>query len=180
MKRVVITCGLIAGGIVTIMMVIGTSLCAKNPQASQTSMIIGFASMLLAFSLIFVGVKMFRDKYNEGAVTFVQAFLIGLYISLIASTMYVATWAVEYNYVFPDFMEQYAANAIGHAKTSGMSPAKIEATVKEMKRYREMYKNPLLFTLITYWEILPLGIIVSLICALVLKRKNRNDQAVAS
>ena len=179
MKKVVITCGLIAGAIVTGMMVIATSLYSSHDKESGASEVIGYTSMLLAFSLIFVGIKMFRDKHNGGTVTFGKAFLIGLYISLIASTMYVATWAIEYNFVFPDFMEKYAANMVTHAKTSGMSQAKIDATIKQMAGYREMYKNPLFFTLLTYAEILPVGIVISLIAALILKKGSKKDTEVA-
>src|ERR1051325_8248852 len=109
MKRIVIVCGLISGCIVSALMGISIFVSNEHPDYS-TGMFIGYAAMVLAFSLIFIGVKMFRDKYNGGVVSFGKAFLVGLYITLIASTIYVATWALEYKYVFPDFMEKYSAH----------------------------------------------------------------------
>ena len=170
MKKVVLICGLIAGAIVCGMMAVGTTLCMQN-AGYKSSEVIGYSSMILAFSLVFVGIKMFRDKYNGGTVTFGRAFLVGLYISLIASTMYVAAWAIEYNYIFPDFMEKYGAHMVENAKSSGKSQAAIDETIKQMATYREMYKNPIFFTLLTYAEILPVGLVVSLLSALILKRK---------
>src|SRR5262245_54442941 len=100
MKKIVIICGLIAGVIGSVLMGIGVSFLDKNHP--HTSQVIGYTSLLLSVSLIFVGIKMFRDKYNGGVVSFGKAFLIGLYISLIASTIYVVVWALEYKFIFPD------------------------------------------------------------------------------
>ena len=100
-------------------------------------------------------------------------FLIGLYIVPIASTMYVAVWAVEYKYLYPDFMEKYSARMVTELKASGVAQAKMDAKLKEMAMYKDMYKNPFYFTLLTYAEILPVGLVVSLISALILKKKKK-------
>ena len=176
MKKVVITCGLIAGGIVSGLMAISMVMYTRNPDINH-SYVIGYASMILAFSLVFVGIKMFRDKHNGGAVSFGKAFMIGFYISLIASTMYVAVWALEYKYVFPDFMEKYSIQTINQIKAAGKSQAEIDAKLKEMAMYRDMYKNPVFFTLLTYAEILPIGLVISLISALILKKTKKEPIA---
>jgi hypothetical protein len=170
MKKTVIVCGFVSGAIVSGMMAIGLALgtCDADFKYSE---LVGYTSMILAFSLIFAGVKMYRDKHNGGVVSFGKAFTIGFLISLIASTIYVAVWAVEYKYLVPDFMEKYSAHMVRKVKASGISQDKMDAQFKEMLKYKEMYKNPLFFTLMTYAEILPVGILVSLISALILKRK---------
>lgn len=170
MKRNIIVCGLIAGAIVSIMMVTSANLCYTSGDF-EGSMVAGYASMILAFSLIFVAVKNFRDKFNGGAVTFGQAFRIGLYISLIASSVYVLVWLVDYYLFIPDFMDKYSTTMIKHAEEGGSTPAEMKNTIAEMNSYKEMYKNPLFVILLTYTEILPVGLIVSLICAFILKRK---------
>ncbi len=178
MKKIVLTCGLIAGAIVTAIMAISISFFDKNH--TESSEILGYASMILSFSLIFVGVKIFRDRHNGGSVTFGKAFLIGLYISLIASTIYVVVWALEYKYVFPDFMDNYSACMVSKAKASGASPEKIDAQIKQLAMYRDMYKSPIFFTLMTYAEILPVGLVISLIAALILKKKNKANLSAAN
>jgi len=137
----------------------------------EHSMLIGYASMVLAFSFIFVGIKNYRDKYNNGLITFGKAFKTGLYISLIASTMYVITWLVDYYVFIPDFMDKYVAHMLKEAKDSGASAAELAKQAKELAYNQQLYKNPIMVVLFTYMEILPVGILVSLIAALILKRK---------
>lgn len=173
MKKVVLVFGLISGIISSVLMALSMASLNKSGGCSEDGMIIGYASMLLAFSLIFVAVKTFRDKYNGGIISFKNAFLIGLYISLITSTMYVITWAIEYNLFMPDFMDKYADAAIQAAKASGKSEKEIAKQVSEMATMKKDYSNPIFFTLYTYLEILPVGILVSLICAAILKRKEK-------
>lgn len=176
MKKNVLVFGLISGLIVSTLMAISMVTMYNNPDAGHGggSMIIGYLSMLVAFSLIFVAVKNYRDKQNGGVISFGKAFKIGLLIALIGSTMYVIMWALLYNFYMPDFMDRYCAQIIENAKTTS-SPAKIQELTEQMNTQKEMYKNPLFFVLFTYFEILPVGLIVSVITALILKKKNANN-----
>jgi hypothetical protein len=177
-KKVVSTCGLIAGAIGSAFMGIGVDFFVKNHHVG--SQVVGYTSLLLSGSLIFVGIKIFRDKYNSGVVSFGRAFLTGLYISLIASTIYVAVWALEYKFIFPDFLDKYSAFKVGEVKASGASPERMATKLKELATYRDMYKNPVFFTLITYAQYLPGGVIISLIAALILKKKSKETIVPAS
>ncbi|MFI5218475.1 MAG: DUF4199 domain-containing protein [Bacteroidia bacterium] len=170
MKKNVIVFGLIAGIIVSGFMIFSIARFYDNPDFTG-GMIMGYAAMLIAFSFVFVGIKNFRDKYNDGVITFGKAFKTGFYITLIASTMYVVVWLIEYYCFIPDFMDKYSEHIMNEAKTSGASAAEISSKVAEMDKYKEMYKNPLFVILLTYAEILPLGLVITLISALILKRK---------
>jgi hypothetical protein len=178
MKKIVITCGLIAGAIGSAFMGIGIRFFENNQTGA--SQVIGYTSMLLSISLIFVGIKLFRDKHNGGVVSFGKAFRIGLYISLISSTIYVVVWALEYNFIFPNFMDSYSAVTMAKAKASGASPEEMAAQLEQIARYRDMYKSPVFFTLITYAQYLPVGLIISLIAALILKKGNKKRTVVAN
>lgn len=170
MKKIAITFGLISGLIVSTMMVAGTSLLYTNPEFRGNT-IIGYAAMIIAFAFIFVGVKSFRDKYNGGVISFAKAFKVGLFITLVASTMYVAVWLVEYYVFIPDFMEQYTRCVLNNARKDGATEAQLQAQAQTMASYSEWYKNPLFVILLTYAEIIPVGLVVALISALILKRK---------
>jgi hypothetical protein len=141
-----------------------------------TSMLIGYASMLIAFSLVYVGIRNFRDRYNEGVISFGKAFKIGITIVFIASTMYVAAWLIDYFFFIPDFMEKYSAQAIAEMKASGASQTEIDQETKEMADFGRMYQNPFFNAMITYAEILPVGLIVTLISAFILKRKDKTTE----
>jgi Protein of unknown function (DUF4199) len=170
MKKIVIVNGLIAGVIVSAMFFITMGLYHKNGNY-EGGMLIGYASMLLAFSLIFVAIKNYRDKYNAGIISFGKGFKIGLYITLIASTIYVIGWLIDYYCFIPDFAEKYAASMLDKLKAGGAAATEIAAKTKEMDSFITMYKNPVYVILFTYVEILPVGLLVALIAALILKRK---------
>jgi hypothetical protein len=173
MKKNIIIYGAIAGILVSTFMLVTVnyiSHCEGNVDY-DTSMLIGYASMLVAFSLVFVGIRNYRDKYNQGIISFGKAFRIGILIVLIASTIYVVAWMIDYYFFIPDFAEKYAANTIAKLKTSGASQIEIDKETKEMAEFARMYKNPLFNALMTYVEILPVGLIVTVISSLVLRRK---------
>jgi len=178
MKKIVIVNGVIGGLITAGMFLVTMGLYHKNGNFDG-GMWVGYASMLLAFSLIFVAIIRFRDKYNGGAISFGKAFRIGLYITLIASTIYVVTWLVDYYVFIPDFADKYAAAAIDKLKAAGASAEKIAATAKEMDNFKELYKNPIMVILFTYLEILPVGLLLSLVAALILKRKPKQTVEIA-
>ena len=174
MKKIILICGLISGFILTAMMVVSTTMCYVNDNF-ESNMALGYASMVLAFALIFVGIKNYRDKYNDGIVSFGKAFKIGLYITLIASSMYVIVWLIDYYLFIPDFMDKYTAHVLKEAKNAGASPTELVTKTQELEQYREMYKNPVLVVLLTYLEVFPIGLIISLICALLLKKGNHSQ-----
>src|SRR5215212_11220953 len=98
MRKNIIIHGLIAGIVVSILMLSTVnyiSHCEGNVDYG-TSMLIGYASMLIALSLVYVGIRNYRDKYNGGIISFGKAFKTGMVIVLIASTIYVIAWLIDY------------------------------------------------------------------------------------
>ena len=169
MKKITLTFGFIAGLILTTVMVVSTMLCYNNTNF-EGNMLLGYASMLLAFSFIFVGTKNYRDNHLGGTISFGKAFQVGLYISLVASTMYVLTWLVEYYVFIPDFMDKYGDYMMRDAAASGKDLIKTREQVDEYKR---LYQNPVFVIILTYIEVLPIGLLLSLVSALIFKRKDR-------
>lgn len=175
MKKLILTHGIIAGIIVSLMMMISTIVFKCDPNM-ESSMVIGYTGMLIAFSFVFIGIRNYRNKQNNGFIHFATAFKIGLLISLIASTFYVVSWLIEYYCFFPDFMEKYSAMAIKKIENDPhITSAELAAQVDQIKSMKEMYRNPVWVVLLTYAEIFPLGIVVSLISALILKKKVKVD-----
>ena len=174
MKKNIIVYGLIAGAVVSVLMLSSVnylSHCEGNVDYG-TSMLIGYASMLIAFSLVFVGIRNYRDKHNQGVISFGKAFKIGIMIVLIASTMYVIAWLIDSAYFIPDFAEKYSSQMLDKLKASGASQIEIEKQTKEMASFVSMSKNPFFNAMMAYIEILPVGLVVTLISSLILKRKS--------
>src|SRR5258705_6597807 len=173
MKKNIIIYGLIAGVVVSTLMLFSVNSMSHREGNFDydKSLLIGYASMLIAFSLVFVGIRNYRDKYNEGVISFGKAFKIGIMIVLIASTIYVVAWLIDYYFFIPDFLEKYSAHTLDKLKASGASQIEIDKQTKDMVNFGRMYQNPFFNAMMTYAEILPVGLIVTLISSLILKRK---------
>jgi hypothetical protein len=172
MKKITLSYGLIAGVIISGLMAITMPLFTNKVLSYSGSEVLGYVSILLSLSTIFIAVKTFRDKFNEGKVTFGKAFLIGLYISLIAGALYALTFMIIDAFSATPFIEIYRDIKVETMKAEGLSDAIIKAKMAEMEPFFEMYKNPLVKFLMTMMvEYVPVGLIVSLVTALILKKK---------
>lgn len=174
MRKTVITCGCIAGLISASLFIALMLLGRAGDENFKNGAVYGYTLMILAFSFIFVGTRITRDKYSGGDISFGKAFRVGVYITLIASTIYVLVWLVDYYVFIPDFADKYGAYVLKTLKASGASQAAIAQQMAANEKFSRMYKNPLFNALITYTEIVPVGLLISLISALVLKRKKRD------
>ncbi|MBC7758798.1 MAG: DUF4199 domain-containing protein [Phormidesmis sp. FL-bin-119] len=179
MKRIVLVFGSVSGLLIGLWTMASMAY-LYNTNNYEGSMLLGYTAMLLALSLVYVGVKSYRDKENGGIITFGKAFQLALLISLLASTIYVIAWTTEYYLFMPDFMEKFSAQYLQKAQNSGVSAAELSAKAAEINSMKELYKNPLMVVLFTYLEILPVGLIVSLISALLLKRKGPVETLVSA
>ena len=177
MKKNIIIYGLIAGIVVSILMLFSTNYIShvEGKVDYNTSLLIGYVSMLIAFSLVYVGIRNYRDKFNGGVISFGKAFKIGIMIVLIASTIYVVAWLIDYFFFIPDFMEKFSAQELDELKASGASQIEIDKETIKMENMVKMYKNPFFNALMTYVEILPVGLVVTLISSLILKRKTAKN-----
>ncbi|GJM29395.1 MAG: hypothetical protein DHS20C17_20300 [Cyclobacteriaceae bacterium] len=168
MKKLIVSHGLITGGVVAAMLVFTFS---GSPKEYANSELIGYTIMIIAFSTIFFATRSYRDKQPGGNMSFGQAFRVGLGITLVASIIYVIAWMVISNTIAKDYMTEYYQQSVEQLKTSGLSEAELTEKIEEIERFTELYKNPIVKISITFLEIFPVGFIVSLVSALILKRK---------
>jgi hypothetical protein len=164
MQNIIFKNGILGGIIVSIVMISMIWYMKANPGV-QPNAILGFISMFSAFTFLILGIKQQR-QIDNGTITFGSAFLTGLGISFVISTIYVLVWLIIYYNFFPDFMDKYSEMVLKNT-----NPEELTAKITEMNQMKEWYKNPLMIILLTYMEILPIGIVVSLIGALILKKK---------
>lgn len=180
MKKNVWIFGSVTGLIISLFMVYMARECYTNPEMKAND-VVGYAGMIAVFSLVFIGIKNYRDKYNGGLISFGQAFKTGLYITLVASAMYVLVWLVDYYIFIPDFLDKYIPHVLKEATRKGATDLELKEKAAEMAKFKEMYKNPLFVIVVTFLEVFPVGLIVALVSALILKRKSKSETpAVAS
>lgn len=174
MKKIVLNYGLLAGGILAVVMLITTPLWSSGKMDMETGGWVGYISMIVALSAVFFGVRTYRDKEAGGVISFGKAFQVGLLITLVASAIYVAVWMFYLSFGGGgDFMEQYYQYSVEQLRQSGKPAAEIEQEIAKMAEFKEMYKNPLVKIGITFMEIFPVGLVISLLSAAFL-RKNES------
>jgi hypothetical protein len=173
MRKIVLTFGLIAGAILAAMMLL--TLAFQDQIGFDKGAVIGYTTMVLAFLMVFVGVKSYRDNLAGGSVTFGRAFKVGLLITAVATVCYVATWELIYYQLAPDFADKYAAYVVDKAKQAGASDLEIAAQVKKMTEFKELYRNPVVNVTLTLLEPMPVGIVFTLVAAGILSRKRRRE-----
>ena len=172
MKKIVITFGLIAGAILGAMMVIAIPLCLNGNRIDfEQAEIIGYTSMVLAFVMVFVGIRSYRENVGGGQITFGKAVKVGLLITLIASAVYIVAWQIIYYGFMPDFMDKYAAHLVDKLRASGASDAQLLAKQKELADFKRLYANPLINIGFTFIEVFPIGLVVTLISAAILRKR---------
>src|SRR6516164_9745759 len=167
MRKVVLTFGLISGAITSLMMFL--TLPFADRIGFDRGELIGYASIILSLLMVFFGIRSYRDNVAGGAVTFRKAFAVGLAITVISCICYVVSWEILYYNFMPDFLDKYSAHLIEQA--AGKSPEAIQAQVQEVNKLKELYKNPLMNAAITFIEPFPIGLIVTLMSAGILRRK---------
>ena len=178
MRKTVLTFGLIAGAIVSILMALATAF--RKEITFDRGEIVGYTSMVVAFLLIFFGVRAYRDNVAGGTVSFGRAFAVGGLIAVVASLCYVATWEVIYFKFAPTWGEEYRDYLIAKARAEGKSEAAIAQKTAEANRFLEMYKKPAVVAAFTFLEPLPVALVVVLVSAGVLSRRKNSapDQGV--
>ena len=171
MKKVVLTFGIISGAIVSAMLFITMPLYKSGALNLDNGAFIGYTTMIVASSMIFIGVKSYRDNQLHGSIKFAKALQVGVLIAGVASIMYAVAWEFDLHFLNPDFMDMYGRIMITKAEKSGASPEKLQEIRDNLVMMQGIYKNPLARFGLTLLEIFPIGLIVSLISAAILRKK---------
>lgn len=170
MRKTILTYGLISGGIAALLMFI-TVLFVSDKEDFSSGVYVGYAGIILSFVLVYFGIKSYRDKYRNGIISFGKAFQVGILIAAISSLIYVIAWMSYSPYLMPDFPQKYAKAQIENAKEAGKSEAEVAQVEEDMQKYLESIENPLIYGLMTFAEPFPVGLIITLISSMILKRK---------
>jgi hypothetical protein len=170
MKKTVLTFGLISGAVLAAMMV--ATMPFMDRIGFDHGMVVGYTTMVLAFLLVFFGIRSYRENIGQGQISFGRALGVGLLIMVIGCICYVVTWEILYFNFLPDFAEKCAAYEIQKVRASGKSPAEIERDVESIRSMMDLYgKNILVNIAFTFLEPLPVGVPMTLISALILRRR---------
>ena len=170
MKKTVLTFGLISGAVSSLLMML-LMIFLVDKIGFDKAIIVGYTTIVVSLLLVPFGIRSYRENVGGGSITFGRAFTVGILITLISCVCYVVVWLIAYYNFMPDFVEKYAAFMVEKARASGASQQAIAATVQEMNSMKTMLDNPLMNAAITFTEPFPVGLLVTLISAAILRKK---------
>ena len=177
MKKTVLTFGIGSGLILAVTML--ATIPFLHNLSGEKGMLIGYTTMVLAGLLVFFGIRSYRENVSGGKLSFGRAFGVGLLISLLSCCFYVGTWEIMYYRFMPDFAEKYATQMVEHAKKSGASQQKVEETTRQAEEFARNYHNPAYNIGMTFLEVFPVFLTITLLSAAILRKKSATAVAVS-
>jgi len=171
MKKTVIKYGLLSG-LVFALMVITMAYIIGDTTDFKKGDSIGYIFMIVAFSMIYFGIRELRDKYSDGVITFNRAFRTGLLITIIGSVIYVITWMFYFNFIDNTFSERYSAFYIENVQESGKNAEEIQKEITAFNENMASYDNPVIVAMYTLLAVFPMGLFISILCAALMKRES--------
>jgi len=170
MLALILRYGIIAGLIVTLPM--DWSMLRMKPGDPEPGLLVGYLTMLIGMTAVFFGIKHYRDKVLAGVISFKNAFIVGLGISAVAGLIYAIGWEISLNFMSFDFTDTYAKAMVESARERGATGAALDKAMADAQSFVTMYRNPLLRFPLTFIELFPVGILVSLVSAALLRNPN--------
>ena len=168
MNRIILIYGVIAGLVVAVPMV-WLMMTLTQETAPENGALYGYLTMIVALTAVFLGIKHYRDKALGGVIKFVPALMVGLGISAVASLVYVVGWEISLAFSGFDFGEVYSTMMVDGARADGASEIELQKVMADAEAFAKLYANPLFRVPITFIEMFPIGILISLISAAVLR-----------
>ena len=175
MKKTVLIFGVISGAISSAMML--ATVPFAHSIGNGKALVLGYTTIVLSFLLVFFGIRSYRDNVGNGRISFAKAFAVGISITLISCVFYVVTWEIIYFNFMHNFMNEYSAHMVEKLKASGASAAVVQAKIVEMNKFKEQYENPFFNAAMTFIEPFPVGLVITLISAGVLRKKPQTQPA---
>jgi hypothetical protein len=176
MKKIVLTFGLISGAISSVLMM-GT-VRFIDQIGFDRGVIVGYTAIVLSFLLVFFGIRSYRENVGDGYISFGRAFQVGILIALISSLIYIVTWEIVFQNWLYDFPEKYTSYVIEQARASGASAEEIARQREEWNSTWALYRgNILVRAAYTFLEPFPVGLLITLISAVILRKRRKEQPA---
>jgi len=179
MKQIVLKFGLISGLILvamtyTMMAMLGDG---NDFEKGETY---GYLFSIFAYSMIFFGIRSYRDKISGGFINFNMGFRVGILITLIAAALYTIGWMIYFNFIDDSFIEKYSFYYIDKVSASGKPAEEIKAELRKFKANMADYRNPWVMAMYTFLEVFPIGLVVTILCAFLMRKTKSNKDSLNS
>jgi len=170
MKKIILVYGVVSGAIVIASAILSINMISVSKHMAGLEWL-GYLIMLIALSVIFIGIKRYRDNESGGVIRFWKGMQVGLGISAVAAVIYVVVWEANLAATDYRFIDDYNASLIEKVREApDATPEKIEKAIADAAVMKEQYHNPLFRLPMTFLEIFPVGLLISLISAAILRK----------
>ena len=146
-----------------------------NKNDFKVQEIFGWVGIFISTMFIFFGIRYYRDRHNHGSLSFGRGLKVGLLILLMPSLTF-GIFNVIYVMLNPDFMDTYYNYQVTQLKESlpaGEAALKIQA----MEKDKEMFMSPAVQFFAMFFSVFAVGLVVTVISALVLRRSAERAEA---
>ncbi len=169
MKRIVLTFGLLSGTLSAAMLF--ATVPFLDRIGFDRAVYLGYTAIVISFLFVYFGIRSYRDTVLGGRISFGKGVQAGLLITLISCLFYVGAWLVTYYQFMPDFGDKYVAYLVEDTRASGASQAEIDAMQQQGEQLKRMLANPWINAAVTFTEPFPVGLLITLISAAVLRKQ---------
>lgn len=169
MTKVVLTFGVLSGIVIAVLMSINTVFAEQI--GFDRAIFAGYTVIVISLLFVYFGVRSYRDNVLGGQITFGRAFTAGILITLLSCAFYVASWLILYYNFMPDFGDKWAAYMVESIRARGGSQAEVDEAIKQGQNAKAMLANPFINAAVTFTEPFPVGLLVTLVSAITLRRK---------
>jgi len=170
MKKIALRFGLYGFYTILGIFLLSWLLIGRGPDDFGKQEIAGWLGIILSVSFVFIGMKYYRDRVNNGRLGFGEGLKLGVLIVLVPAVLY-GLFSVLYAEVLdPDFLDKYYQFQISELPAS-LTATEREARMTEMQEQRELFANPLMQFIAMFLCVFAAGLIVAVLSALFLKRK---------
>ncbi len=169
MKKIVLRYGLYATLLIVTVSAFNLLVLTKIAgQAGQE--IAGYLTIFLSTLFVFLGIRQYRDVENGGVLGFWEGMKIGLLIVLIPSIFFGLFDLLYTEVINPGWMQEYYSQYMEKIKNT-LPPDQLADALKKAAAEKELFSNPLIQFLLMAATVFIIGIIVTIISAVSLKRK---------
>ena len=169
MKKVVITFGLLSGAVSAGLMTI--SMLFSDRIGFDRGLVIGYTVIVVSLLFVYFGIRSYRDNVLGGRLSFGRGVMVGLLITVISCLCYVAAWQVLYLNFMPDFAAKYTTYMADNVRAAGGGEAEVAKAMKQGEDLKKLLDDPLMSSAMTFIEPFPVGVLVTLISAAILKKR---------
>ena len=143
----------------------------SNPENFDAQEFYGYGSMVLGLSVIFFGMRRYRDELEGGTISFGKAFKIGLLTDLVTSSIFFIYMMIYFRWIEPDFMQTYFDFFREKINNSGLPADEISRQLADLDANLELYMDPNFNSILMFVTVFLLGVVVSLASAAILRSK---------